>query len=95
MGINLRKVGKYEESLDKLRSAAELNLNRSNLFNNIGLTNVELGEFGEACSWFAKAIAVDGHIPAYWNNRGLAWYNVPNHKNSIHDFKEAKRLNLQ
>jgi tetratricopeptide (TPR) repeat protein len=56
MGVNFRKIGDYEKSLDALNAAREIKADRSSIFNNIGLTYVELGEFGEAASQFTKAI---------------------------------------
>mgnify|MGYP006122327315 CR=1 FL=1 len=53
---NFRKIGDYEKSLDALNAAREIKADRSSIFNNIGLTYVELGEFGEAASQFTKAI---------------------------------------
>jgi Flp pilus assembly protein TadD len=45
MGINLRNLGEYESSAEKLRQATEFMQSKAEGFNNLGLTYIEMGDF--------------------------------------------------
>jgi tetratricopeptide (TPR) repeat protein len=95
MGINLRLIGKYEESADMLRQAVELQPSRPGAYNNLGLTCIEMGEVNEAIAHFEKAIKFDTSAAIYYNNLGLAFFNNCQYKDAVIQFDTAKKINLE
>jgi Flp pilus assembly protein TadD len=66
-------MGKYEASIDRLTAAIEFANNKPSLYNNMGLSYIENGEFGLAVASFDKACSLEKENPVYFNNQGLSY----------------------
>jgi len=73
MGINYRKLGEFSESIKELTKAIEIQADRANVYNMIGLSHFEKQDYDEAVSNFSKAIRIEP-LGAYYSNRALATY---------------------
>jgi eukaryotic-like serine/threonine-protein kinase len=74
MGYVKRRQGRWEEALDYLQRAAELNPRDPGLANDIGDTLEGLRRYAESIKSFDEAIALqpDGVTP-YWNKARIYW----------------------
>ena len=67
LGLCLRKAGKLEESITKLKLAHNLNPDSSTVLNAIGLSQHERGEFELAIEAYNKAIKNEDNSLYYYN----------------------------
>jgi len=100
LGINLRRVNNYRESIDNLKKAADLIPNKAQAQNNLGLSYFESMEFDEALICYNKAINIEtqtttesnvsrDYLSLYLNNRGLTYYHLQEYDNAIKDYQDA------
>lgn len=89
LGINLRRVGKLEQSVVELKNAITLQSNKAQAHNNLGLSLFELQDWSEALQSYSKAINLEAqsvadlgltkeYLALYLNNKGLALYHLRN-----------------
>lgn len=58
------QLGRYQDSIRDGRNAVALNPNHFGAWQGMGLCHVHLGEFGQACRCFRKALQITPHDPA-------------------------------
>lgn len=74
MGINHRKLGDLDSSVQDLKEAIALFQDKPSVYNNLGLTYFEKNEMDLAIEHFSKAIKIDPQA-VHYNNRGLAYFH--------------------
>ncbi len=100
LGINLRRVGKLEQSVVELKNAITLQSNKAQAHNNLGLSLFELQDWSEALQSYSKAINLEAqsvadlgltkeYLALYLNNKGLALYHLRNFQEAITEFDAA------
>lgn len=100
LGINLRRVGKLEQSVVELKNAITLQSNKAQAHINLGLSLFELQDWSEALQSYSKAINLEAqsvadlgltkeYLALYLNNKGLALYHLRNFQEAITEFDAA------
>jgi len=85
---------KYQEALDKIHKASELDASRRHYFyNDIGRVYYERKEYAQAKKWFQKSIAEPKKNYRAYYNLGSVYYIEKDYINSIKYYKEAYKLN--
>jgi len=83
-----------------LRKAVDLQPNKAQALNNLGLSYFELEDWEEALTQYTKAINIEmasttelglskEYLSLYLNNRGLAYYHLRNFEDAIKDYNDA------
>jgi tetratricopeptide (TPR) repeat protein len=91
-GVCLRRLGRLDESIEDLKKAVQLNNDKAEARNNLGLSYFEKEDFEEAISEFTKAITIEPST-FHLNNRGLAYYHLGLYDESKADYDEAIKKN--
>lgn len=100
LGINLRRVNELSKSIEILKKAIEIQPNKAQAHNNLGLSYYESGDWEEALTSYTKAINIEGqgtgelggskeYLSLYMNNRGLAHYHTRNYEDAMKDYNDA------
>jgi tetratricopeptide (TPR) repeat protein len=88
----LAKRGRADEAVLQLRKAVELDPDRAELQEEIGVVLASLGRAQEAASAFEAALRRDPSLPASHNNLGFLLLQAGRREAAIAHFREALRL---
>lgn len=94
-GSILRRVKRYEDSLDALREAEKINQSSMMTQYNLGWTLSELGRYNDAVKAFSQGIPMQPDYPYVYWRRGLAFEALDQQKNAIADFEQAAQLFIE
>jgi len=82
----------YESAISHYESAARVNINSPDLYNKMGIAELQLKERGQARKYFARAIKLNPQFFAPLNNLGVLELLDKRYKSSINYFKQALAL---
>jgi superkiller protein 3 len=91
----LKKLGRYEEALQAIDKALELNPDNSYAWNNKGIALRNLGRHEEALQAYDKALELNPDYSNAWYNKGIALYNLGRHEEAQRASKKASELNMK
>ena len=92
LGMIYAKQGRYEEALNNLSRAIELNSSYRDALFNRGLTLSKLDRTEGAINDFDRAIQLDPNDAYAWNNKGVALDHQRDYTDAIKAFDEATGL---
>jgi tetratricopeptide (TPR) repeat protein len=90
---DLFDLGRYEEVLEALDKAIELNPNDALAWTNRGKVLRNLGRYNEALEALDKAIELNPNDALAWNNRGAALHNLGRYDETLEAYDKAIELN--
>ena len=82
----------YESAISHYESAARVNTKSPDLYNKMGIAELQLKERGQARKYFARAIKLNPQFFAPLNNLGVLELLDKRYKSSINYFKQALAL---
>jgi len=82
----------YQSALSHYESAARINTKSPDLYNKMGIAELQLKEWGQARKFFARAIKLNPQFFAPLNNLGVLELLDKRYKSSINYFKQALAL---
>ena len=98
-GSYLRKLGKFEESLDPLFKAEQIDdeLGHPTMMTqyNLGWSLYEIGRYEEAISAFTKGIPFQPDYSFVYYRRGLAYDKLEEREKALDDFRNFKMLQTE
>jgi len=83
----------YEDAIDYYRYAIKAGGEAGAIYNKIGITDIEVGRYGDASLCFKRATALNKKSAESWNNLGVAAYVLHNYSSAIKSYKHAILLN--
>ena len=86
LGKNYRDLGKYEESIENLDIAIDLNPNDANYFFYRGLSYQELNKYEDSIENFDNAIDLNPNDDRYFFSKGLSFYYLDENEKAIQAF---------
>ena len=91
---DLLRVRRFpDDAIDYYNYALRRGGDQADLFNKIGITNMELGNTGVAKAYFQRALKLHPKDPQAWNNLGAVEFMLRNYTGAIHNYKRAIKLN--
>jgi tetratricopeptide (TPR) repeat protein len=92
-GSNYIKQGKYDEAIESLTKAIDLNPEGDMAYNTRGWAYYKKKQIDLAISDYTKAIEINPSIELFYNNRGLAYLDSGQNDLAISDFTHAIEIN--
>jgi tetratricopeptide (TPR) repeat protein len=86
-------LGKYDQAIQDLSTAIELNPKEVGPYHNRGLVYTKLRQYPEAIQDYSKAIELDPKFEAAYIQRGSAFFNMGQDDQAIDDFNRVIALN--
>src|SRR5438552_15777525 len=83
---------RWQEALEELRAATDINPYNGSWFFNIGLTLDEMERYDEAIDAYRKALAIDENDLQAMNHLGLDLHRVGNFEESLRTFERIESL---
>jgi tetratricopeptide (TPR) repeat protein len=91
---DLLRVRRFpEDALDYYNYALERGGDRAELFNKMGITQMELGNIPVAKAYFERVIKLRKKDPQAWNNLGAVQFSEHNYSGAILCYRRAIKLN--
>jgi len=91
-GDTLRAEKSYLDALDYYRAALAKKPNNAQLYNKIGINELQMARFNEARKDFERAIKIDGKFADAHNNLGVIYYLQKKYGTAIKRYEEAIKL---
>jgi tetratricopeptide (TPR) repeat protein len=82
----------YESALSHYESAVHVNSKSADLYNKMGIAELQLKELGQARKYFARAIKLNPQLFAALNNMGVLELLNKRYKAAVNYFKQALAL---
>ena len=83
---------RFEDALKYLSKTLQLDTNDAQSFNNLGITNFELGYFDEAVANYRQAIKLKANYPQAYNNLGNVLKKLGCLEDAVVSFRKALEL---
>lgn len=83
----------YDESIEYLNKAIELNPYDSKAYNNLGLAYYAIKEYDKSLNYFNYSLSLNNKDSKTYNNRGTCKEKLKDYKGAIEDYNEAIKLN--
>jgi tetratricopeptide (TPR) repeat protein len=93
LGLTHLESGDYEQAVEQLSMAIELNPRDAAVYHNRGLALGELRDYDRAIEDFTQVIALEPQSAQAYCNRGAAYGNSGRHQRAIEEFDRAIELN--
>lgn len=90
-GVDLRKQGKYEDSLKIMKDAAEMNPGKPGIWYSLSITYLRMGKQDEALDCLDKSVKISP-TPRAWYLMGLIHGYRQNYQKSLDCFDESLKL---
>ena len=91
-GFRSAKSDNFQEAVDALTKAIQLNPQFTMAYATRGLSHYFLGNLQQAINDYNKAIELNPQLAAAYYNRGIVYGNLGNHQQAIEDVKIAAKL---
>jgi tetratricopeptide (TPR) repeat protein len=91
-GDTLRAEKSYLDALDYYRAALAKKPNNAQLYNKIGINELQMARFSEARKDFERAIKIDGKFADAHNNLGVIYYLQKKYGAAIKRYEDAIKL---
>ena len=94
-GYELRAEKGYLDAMDFYHAAmkkASTSTAKAQIWNKIGITELQTGHFREAKKGFERAIKADATLPEPHNNLGVVYYEVKKYDKAIKNYEKAIAL---
>lgn len=91
-GTKLAKEGRYEEAIENLNRAIQIDPDFAAAYNNRGIVKMQLEKYQDAITDFNRAIEINSKDPAYYINRGMTHEKMNMYHEAIIDYKQAIEL---
>jgi tetratricopeptide (TPR) repeat protein len=92
-GSDYIKQGKYDEAIESLTKAIELNHKGDMAYNTRGWAYYKKSQYDLAISDYTKSLEINPEIELYYNNRGLAYLDSGQNDFAVSDFTRAIEIN--
>jgi len=93
LGAALTAKGQFDEAIENLRQAVQINPNYYEAQNNLGAALAAKGRFDEAIENFRKAIQINPNYPAALDNLGVALTSKGQFDEAIENYRKAIQIN--
>ncbi len=91
---DLLRVRRFpDDALDYYNYALQRGGDQAEIFNKIGITQMELGNAGVAKAYFQQVLKVHPKDPQAWNNLGAVQFMARDYGGAIHSYRHAIKLN--
>jgi Flp pilus assembly protein TadD len=91
LGQEYYTQGRFQDSIEALKTANRLNPKDVKILNNLGAAYRKTGRYPEAIETYKEALRLNPTESEPYNNLGLAYYHLGRHPEAIEAFKEAIR----
>lgn len=92
-GVLLSDVGSYHESMKVLLGLIEGNNHHPDVFNELGIVSMKIGEHIKAIEYFDKCIKLMPESYAAHRNKGNAYFTLERFDSALISYKEAIKIN--
>lgn len=92
-GINYCQKEEYQNAIESLTRAIEINLNLAESYYNRGLAYAKLQQYSNAIADYTQALQFNSNWSDVYNNRGNAYYKLGESEKAIADYERAINLN--
>ncbi|MEI0564448.1 tetratricopeptide repeat protein [Brachyspira pulli] len=83
----------YDEAIEYLNKAIELNPYHSEAYNNLGLVYYAIKEYDKSLNYFNYSLSLNNKDPKTYNNRGTCKEKLEDYKGALEDYNKAIELN--
>ncbi len=90
-GVELRKLGKFEDSLKVLKEAIDMNPGKPGIWYSLSVSHLKMGNYQEALDCLDKSIKVSP-TPRAWHLMGVIYGFRQDYKKSLECFDESLKL---
>ena len=89
LGYAYNDLGNYNQAIQDLNRAIEINPDRAESYNNRGNSYNSLGNYNQAIQDLNKAIEIKPDYTEAYYNRGIAYAGLGNYRQAIEDYNRA------
>jgi protein O-GlcNAc transferase len=82
----------YSAAIDAFKSAIQLNHGAAEAYHDLGVTQHQIGRFGEALACFESAVAINGRVAANWFNGGNTLCRLGRLEEAVTWFQHAVQI---
>lgn len=91
-GDSLREQKMFSDALDYYRAAIAKGPRTADLYNKLGIAELQLTRLDDARRDFERAIKINKEFPEAYNNVGVTFYLRKKYKNAIKEYSKALKL---
>jgi ribosomal protein S12 methylthiotransferase accessory factor len=95
IGVALKELGRYGEALESLRQGAQLDPERTDIFNLMGFCHFKRGEHEQAVGAFQRAVDLDPSSAMDYANLGVNYQALGDTEKAVHCYRMALSLDAQ
>lgn len=92
LGNTYGRLGRYDEALEALNTAAKLQPNEPAAHYNLGVNYIKLGQYQRAIDAFKKTVELNPNYADAWNNLGYAYGIFHRYDDQVYACKKAAEL---
>jgi tetratricopeptide (TPR) repeat protein len=89
---SLREEKLFSDALDYYKAAIAKGPRTAQLYNKVGISELQLTRLGDAHKDFDRALKMDKQFPEAYNNLGVVYYIQKKYKNAIKEYGKAVDL---